>query len=229
MDIITQQMDWQEFLAMLFFIVSWLGYAHYAEHSSTSDDNLLAVTNRYRMQWMREMLRRDNRSVDAIIAGNLQRSITFFANTTIFLVLGLITMLSYHERASAILSHIPFAKEANSFVWEIKITMLIILFIYAFFKCTWSMRQYNYASIFIVAAPAHNERTGEHEAIAARGAYLIGNAAKHFNIALRAYYFGLGALAWFVHPILFIVATAWVVYVVYRREFRSTTLRILSK
>ena len=49
------------------------------------DKSLLSVTNRYRTQWMREMFKRDNRSVDAIMIGNLQRSITFFASTTIFI------------------------------------------------------------------------------------------------------------------------------------------------
>ena len=223
-----QYMDWQEWMGLVFFIVCWVGYARYTEHSSNSGSNLLAVTNQYRLQWMREMLKRDNRSVDAIMAGNLQRSIAFFANTTIFLVIGLITMLSYHDRATAIIGNIPFSKPTTSFLWEIKIAMLIVMFIYAFFKCTWSMRQYNYASIFIGAAPAHNERVGEHEAIAVKGAYLIGNAARHFNNALRAYYFGLAALAWFIHPYLFMAATALVVCVIYRREYLSGTLRNLT-
>ena len=69
----------------------------------------------------------------------------------------------------------------------------------------------------------------EHEAYAERGAKLIATAGKHFNYGLRAYYFGLAALAWFVHPLLFIAATSLVVFVTYRREFRSTTLRTLSK
>jgi len=223
-----QYMDWQEWVALIFFILCWVGYARYTEHASNSGTNLLAITNQYRLQWMREMLKRDNRSVDAIMAGNLQRSIAFFANTTIFLIIGLMTMLSYHDRASAIIDDIPFAKPTNNFVWEIKIAMLIIMFIYAFFKCTWSMRQYNYASIFIGAAPMHNERLGEHESIAIKGAYLISNAARHFNNALRAYYFGLAALAWFLHPYLFMAATALVVCVIYRREYRSGTLRNLT-
>ena len=229
MDELLHNVDLQEWGALFFFIVCWVGYARYTEHSSNSQNNLLAVTNRYRLQWMREMMRRDNRSVDAIISGNPQRSIAFFANTTIFLVLGLITMLGYHDRANAILETIPFSKPANNFVWEIKITMLIVMFIYAFFKCTWSMRQYNYAAIFIAAAPPHNERIGEHESIAQRGSFLVGNAAKHFNDGLRAYYFGLAALGWFIHPTLFMAATALVVYILYRREYRSATLHNLTR
>jgi uncharacterized membrane protein len=222
-------MDAQEWSALLFFIACWWGYAKYAEHESHSDSNLLAATNAYRTQWMREMLKRETRTMDAIMVGNLQRSIAFFANTTIFILLGLMTMLGYHDRATTIISNIPFAKPMTGFLWEIRIFLLIFIFIYAFFKYTWSLRQYNYAGIFIGAAPACDDRTAEHETIVARGSYLVGNAAKHFNNALRAYYFGLAALAWFVHPYLFIAATAWVVFVTYRREYRSATLKNLTR
>jgi uncharacterized membrane protein len=226
---LTPYLDWEEISALVFFLLCCTGYAWFSEHSSNRENTLLAVTNRYRTLWMREMLRRDNRSLDAIMIGNLQRSITFFANTSIFLLLGLITMLGYHERALPIISTIPFSKPNTPLWWEIKILLLILIFIYAFFKYTWSLRQYNYASIFISAAPRHDERLDEHAAIAEKGGYLVGNAAKHFNNGLRAYYFGLAALAWFIHPYIFMAATAWVVFVTYRREYRSGTLKNLIK
>src|SRR4051812_2807388 len=106
MDNVSQYMDWQDLAALIFFIVSWIAYALYTEHESHSDSNLLAVTNRYRMLWIREMIRRDNRSTDAIMVGNLQRSISFFANTTMFIIAGLVSLMGYHDRTSAILGNI---------------------------------------------------------------------------------------------------------------------------
>lgn len=229
MEYITAYLDWQDSLALGFFILCWIGYARFAEHKNFGRGSLLAVTNEYRTEWMHQMLRRDNRSVDAIMMGNVQRSITFFANTTIFLLLGLMTMLGYHDRALPIIETIPFAKVSTPLSWEIKILLLMVLFIYAFFKYTWSMRQYNYAAIFVAAAPPHNERLAEHDSIARKGGYLIGNAARHFNSGLRAYYFGLATLAWFIHPFLFMASSAWVVYVTHRREYHSATLRNLTR
>ncbi|MBI3936244.1 MAG: DUF599 family protein [Betaproteobacteria bacterium] len=41
-------------------------------------------------------------------------------------------------------------------------------------------------------------------------------------------YLTLGrALTWFLHPWLMVVASAWVVYVLYSREFHSRTLKAL--
>ena len=222
-------MDWQDLAALLFFAASWFAYVAYSRQASHHENSLLALTNRYRVLWMHQMLKRENRMVDSTMVGNLMRSITFFASTTIFFVLGLMTMLGYHARAADILSNVPFAKPTNSFMFEVKILLLIVIFIYAFFKYTWSLRQYNFACIFIVAAPAHNERIAEHDLIASKGAYLAGSAAEHFNNGLRAYYFGLAALSWFVHPYLFMLATVWVIMVTYRREFFSGTLKNLRR
>jgi len=226
---VTTYISWEDLAALAFFIISWAGYAQFAEHKTQSEKSLLAVTDRYRTQWMVEMIKRDNRSTDAIMIGNLQRSITFFANTTIFIVLGLISMLGYHDRFSAVIGNIPFAHADTVFSWEMKIFFLILIFVYSFFKYTWSLRQYNYAGIFVSSVPPYAECSDSINTIAARGGFLVGNAAKHFNNGLRAYYFGLAALAWFIHAYCFIAATAWVVFVTQRREYHSSTLANLSR
>jgi len=51
---------------------------------------------------------------------------------------------------------------------------------------------------------------------------LFGNIAR-FGIEL------LAALSWFIHPLVFIAVTSWVVFVTHRREYRSGTLNNLSK
>ena len=222
-------MDAQDLLALVFFVGTWVAYAIYSRQANRHETSLLALTNRYRLQWMHQMLKRDNRVVDITMVGNLMRSITFFASTTIFFVLGLMTMMGYHERAADIMKSVPFAKPTDSLIFEVKILLLMIIFIYAFFKYTWSLRQYNFACVFITAAPFHNERPEEHSLLASKGAYIVGSAAEHFNNGLRAYYFGLAALAWFVHPYLLMLATVWVLLVTYRREFRSGTLKHLRR
>ena len=224
----TDLPDPQDLLALAFFVLCWVGYTRFTGHASRSAKSLLAVTNRYRLLWIREMIRRDNRTMDTIMIGNLQRSITFFANTTIFILLGLMSMLGYYERWSDIISHIPYAKPSTPFMWELKIFVLILIFIYAFFKYTWSLRQYNYASIFVNSVPPHDECADIYDTILTKGAYLTSNAAHHFNNGLRAYYFALAVLAWFIHPYCFIAATAWIVFVTHRREYHSKTLANLA-
>src|SRR5690606_41250626 len=49
-------------------------------------------------------------------------------------------------------------------------------------------------------------------------------AAHSFNLGLRSYYFALAMLSWFINPWVFMAITAGVVYVLYRREFKSEVL-----
>ncbi|MBV8939307.1 MAG: DUF599 domain-containing protein [Alphaproteobacteria bacterium] len=228
MSTVASPFQWDDGIALGFFLLSWIAYAGLSDHPRRQQDSLLAVTNRYRLKWMQEMLKRDNRMMDATMVGNLLRSITFFANTTIFILLGLMGMLGYQDRLANIFAAIPFSRPTEGFMWEVKIFLLIFIFIHAFFKYTWSLRQYNYACIYIASCPQRGESV-DYDSIAQRGAWLVGNAAKHFNHGLRSYYFGLGALAWFIHPMIFIAATGWVVFITHRREFRSGTLKNLAE
>ena len=52
-------------------------------------------------------------------------------------------------------------------------------------------------------------------------------AANQFNFGLRSYYFGMTMLAWFVSPWLFMLMSAGVVLVLYRREFHSDVLDVM--
>jgi len=53
-------------------------------------------------------------------------------------------------------------------------------------------------------------------------------AASQFNNGLRAYYFALATLSWFYHPLAFMLATTWIVGILYRREYHSNAHAILS-
>ena len=128
----------------------------------------------------------------------------------------------------AVLAELPFAVAASTLLWDLKVLLLIVLFVYAFFKFTWAFRQYNYCLILVGCAPAPSLLTDASARIAQRLAHIASLTGQHSNRGIRAYYFGLAALSWFIHPWLFMLLTVWVVLVLYRREFRSRLLRTLD-
>lgn len=213
--------------AFFWFLAAWFGYASYADSQYAKRLNLIRIMDDMRERWMRQMLRRDNRMVDAALIGNIQRSISFLASTAIIILIGILSVLRAKDQGVQAIGMIPFASPISPFMYEVKTTLLALMFVYAFFKLTWSLRQYNYTSILVGAAPMHNEQKSLHKEYADRLAKLSGNAARHFNMGLRAYYFGLALVSWFVSGQLFIAVTSLVIYVVYRREFRSHTVNNL--
>ena len=218
-------------LAVLaWFLAVWNGYMLYADRMKKDGTSLMAVMRKHRAGWMHQMLRRDARMVDTTIMSALMRSVGLFSSTTLLILAGLLAILGAVEKVQALAQDIPFVVQATKTEWELKIVVLILIFIYAFFKLAWSLRQFNYSVILIGAAPPPTEAdTQDAKAFADGAAEVIALAVSNFNRGMRAYYFGLAALSWFLHPVLFAVSTLWVIAVVYRREFRSQTMNFLDR
>lgn len=220
---------WLDFIALLWFFANWGGYAMFADLHYHRRVNLIRIMDDMRTRWMLGIVNRENRIYDATLLGNIMRVITFFASTTILVLIGLFTLLGAESAAEKIIRALPFVIGSNPLMWEIKVCLLVFIFIYAFFKLTWSLRQYNYACINVGAAPFPRSDISEARLreFALRTAKMMGSAGKHFNLGLRAYYFGMAAVSWFINGILFMAVTSLVVWVVYRREFRSHTVNNL--
>ena len=158
------------------------------------------------------MLARDNRIGDMQIVKILAQSNAFFASTSLLIIGGCLAILGARDQAMAILNEIPGVAGTPLFVWEMKVLLLVVVFVFAFFKLTWSLRQFNYVAILIGAAPPpRGSRHGRVAAYADNAAGVASRAAEHFNKALRTFYFGLAALSWFLQPYLFMALTALVV------------------
>ena len=219
-----------DILAFVWFMAWWVGYTLYADGGDETRRPVARVMHEYRVRWMERMLDRDNRMADINIVTAHMRGAMMFASITILILAGVMTILGNLGKAREITSNLSFAVEASQEMWEIKVIVLLLIFVYAFFKYAWCLRQFNYALIFIGAAPLPEEvNARERKDYPERGARLFDRGINTFNRGLRAYYFGLATLAWFFGPLFYAVAAAWVVAVLYRRDFRSVTLQTLSE
>ncbi|WP_415898746.1 DUF599 domain-containing protein [Neptuniibacter sp. QD48_11] len=221
--------NWLNLLALIWFLICFKGYMYYARKRSYETPCLASVLHMYRKEWMTRMLTRDVRIADTTAIANLERSVSFFASTTMLILAGLMTILGSTQQAIDVVADIPFTFHATRAEWELKILLLITLFVYAFFKFTWSLRQYGFVSIMIGGAPGPDEHISQQQADAHsnRIAKMTSMAANSFNLGLRTYYFCLAILGWFINPWIFMGLTAGVVFVLYRREFKSSTLKTL--
>ena len=219
---------WLDVLALVFFVGGWIGYAYFAERHALRVPSLHTTMDAFRREWMLRMIERDNRMTDVNIMRTLTRSSQFFASTTMLMLGALIALTGYVQQALDVVSGLPFTMKASARLLEIKILLLVVIFTYAFFKFTWAIRQLGHTSTLIGAAPPKPKDDPEQYApIINRIARITSYAGTNFNNGLRAYYFGLAALAWFLHPWLMIIATAWIITVLYAREFKSKTLKAM--
>ena len=227
---IISMLPWADWLALLAFFSLWVGYALFARMGSQREQTLLASTNRLRTQWMLQATARDPRMLDGLITQNLSSTPSFFSSTTIIIIGGLFALLGTTDKAAELVREIPFAQPTPMLVFEFKVLVLIGIFVYAFFRFSWAMRQYTFVALVIGAMPPPETYiTGQNDrqAMAERAGRLVGAAADTFNDGLRAYYFSFAAMAWFFSPLALLLATALVVLILYSREFRSDVLHVL--
>lgn len=212
--------------ALAVFLCCWFGYAMLVDRvPRIRARSVIAAMDEYRRRWMRAMVGRDNRVFDSMAIGHLMSSGTFLATTAIFILGGLVALLGAYDMGRHVVSALPFAAPTSQALWEIKIGLLLLIFVAAFFELTWSLRQFNYCLIIVGGiGPEADEAAFAQAEIAAR---VANRAARHFNTGLRAYYFGLAAITWLVHPLALIGASLLVLAELHRREFRSVAREAL--
>ncbi len=226
-DSLTRQISLPDTLAVVWFMACWVGYGYFSEYGPIARRGLIGISHGYRVGWARQMLAREVRIVDSALVGNLMTSVSFYANTTIYIIAGLMAVLGTLDTAISVAEGLPFTRAAGRELWEVKLLLLLGIFVFAYFKFTWALRQFNLLSILIGAAPMPSTDEAERERFAGKLAAVNTLAGDEFNRGIRAYYFGLAALSWFVQPWLFLAVTTVIVAVLYRRDFASRTLSVL--
>ncbi len=218
-----------DLLGLIVFLAAWAGYHFFIERSYTGRHGLNSLMNQQRVIWMQRMADREARIVDANIMSALQSGTAFFASTSLFAIGAATALLRYADDALRIFSDLPFAASTSRSLWEIKSIGLMIIFIYAFFKFSWSYRLFNYSAILIGAVPMPKEASESRMRLGAlRAAEMNIVASRHFNRGQRAFFFALAYLGWFVTPYLLIISTVGVLYVMWARQYTSEALRAVT-
>jgi len=224
------------FVAVLCFITCWLGYTVFARKKAKTTNCIARSLHQHRIMWMHEVFKRDIKVGEAALLANLERNIAFFASSTLLVLAGVLTLFSQVEKLEEVIASIPFAEFPEHALIQLKLGLLAFIFVLAFFQFTWSMRQYGFLNVMIGAAPYKEENCGaQGEALsenlvgyAKQMAVVQDQAAHSYNYGLRSYYFSIAAICWFFHPILFILASLFVVYTLYIREFKSKAVKAIT-
>ena len=224
-------LPWADWAAFAWFFAAWLGYAWFSRSEGARLGSLIATTNRHRGTWMVQATAREQRVLDGIITQNLSTTPSFFCSTTLIVIGGLFALLGSTDKAADFVKDFPFAVRTSIMIFDLKIMMLIAIFVYSFFRFSWSMRQYTFAALLIGSMPDYLDfEAGKFDrtVFAERASRMLGLAAETFNDGLRGYYFAFAVIAWFFSPLAFAIATAMVVLILYSREYRSDVLTVLN-
>ena len=212
--------------AFAWFLMLWIGYnlaQEYLMRGHVVNQHLRSI----RVHWMERMLDRENRIMDSQLVGHTINSCTFFASTTILILAGLLGSFGAIEHAHEIISNLSFAVKSSRQFFELKMLLLVVIFVFGFFKFTWALRQYNYCCALLGSAPLVIDDPVERRMMAENIAEALTLGVGALNGGLRSYYFALAALAWIIHPWLFILGSTGVLITLLRRQAFSNTEKVI--
>ncbi|MDB5368244.1 MAG: hypothetical protein JWM77_4171 [Rhodospirillales bacterium] len=212
-----------DYLALALFAVVWAGYEPLQRVLVRRHDGINHVLVIVRRAWMRETGRRENRITDAALIGHVVNSTTFFASTTLLVIAALFGALGNADRIHAALDPLMPISDAPAAV-AFKLGLLILVAVHGLFRFTWALRQLNYLIALVGSMP----REGD-EMVGDAAAEVLSHALAAFNGGMRAYYFGLAAVAWFAGALWFAIATLGVLAVLLLRQLGSPTARALRR
>lgn len=219
-----------DFSALLFFFICWIGYSLFARKRAKTTHCLSSILCSLRIDWFSTVMNKENQVADASLIGNVERTVTFFASSTILVLAGVFTVLAHADEVVLVLNEIPLSPDTVAILVQFKLSVLALIFVYAFFKFTWSIRQFGFVSVLLGASVEYhqgNKPAEERARFARHAAKVLDQSGHEYNKGLRTYYFALAYLSWFLHPLLLMAASAIVVVILYRREYRSRVLREL--
>ncbi len=207
----------------------------FSRRAAKKRNSLSSVLYRYRLEWVKKLSVSGISEVDAELLASLEKQVSFLASTSLLIIASLVTVLSTSSDMFLNISTLRFVTEVPLEVVQLKLLFLIFIFIYGFFTFTWAIRQYGFCFI-VFGSSFHTvkyyKESESYKPVAIdrdfeATAKVLDRAAHSYNYGIRAYYFAMAALAWFINVYFFILACAVTVWVLYRREFLSSSLKAL--
>lgn len=225
--ITTHPLALPDLLALILLFAAWFGIGWFTERPPAGRPSVSVLMTRFRREWMHQFVARDPRIFDGNILSSLREGTAFFASACMIATGGLLALIGNAERLRGIAAELEFDPTANT-GWELRLLVTMIFIVNAFLKFVWAHRLFGYCAVLMASVPNdpnHPDATDR----AMQAADLNITAARSFNAGLRSVYFALGSLGWLAGAWGLMAGTAIVLWVTWRREFASTSRRVILR
>lgn len=208
-------------VSTLFPLICYFAYNLVVPQVERLRPSLSTIMNMQRRRWVSNATRRDT-PFDAILSGNIMGSVSFLASTAVLLILAIFAVFGQVPALMEALASLSLDRTYAAVDVQLHLVVMLAMFVLAFFAFTLSLRQFNHFCIMLGALDHANPASEEEiDAITAMNAL----GARNFNSGIRAYYFSVSTVAWFVSEWLPIVVSLVTIGILAHREFFSSAHR----
>jgi len=208
-------------LSTLLPLLCYLAYNIVVPQVEKLRPSLSVIMNMQRRRWVANAAVRES-PFDAILSGNIMGSVSFLASTAVLLILAIFAVFGQVPALMNTLDSLSLDRVYTTLDVQLHLVVMLTMFVLAFFAFTLSLRQFNHFCIMLGAID-HSSPISDEEIDAIARMNALG--AKNFNSGIRAYYFSVATVAWFVAEWLPIVACLLTALILSHREFFSSAHR----
>jgi uncharacterized membrane protein len=202
------------------FIACWLIYQPLLQQMTGGKGAINIDMRAVREAWMRRLMARENRIMDATLLGHLLNSASFFASTNLLVIAAAGGLLFGGEQMLDNLRGLSAGAPAPSWLLAVKVALVVAALGRGLLDFIWAIRQLNFCLALVGAAPERSE-VEHHEGFIRAATQVLSPAFSSFNKGVRAYYFALAAAAWLISPWAMAVAAALTLALLLRRQVSS--------
>lgn len=202
-------------------LICYLAYNIVVPIIETWRPSLSSIMNMQRRRWVANATMRES-PFDAILSGNIMSSVSFLASTAVLLILAIFAVFGQVPALMEALDSLSLERAYTTLDVQLHLVVMLVMFVLAFFAFTLSLRQFNHFCIMLGALD-HSSPTSDEEIDAITKMNALG--ARNFNSGIRAYYFSVATVAWFVSEWLPIAACLATIAILAYREFFSSSHR----
>ena len=169
-----------------------------------------------RRLWVEHVMR-SNSAKDIMAVQTLRNFImapSLMASTAALLIIGTLTLSGQAENISHSWHVLSIGGSHATALWILKVMLLLVDFIVAFFAFAMSVRLANHV-LFMVNVPEH----GTHHALSPRAvAHRLNRAGNMFAIGMRAFFFAIPLVFWLFGPYFLLISSIGLVLALYRLD-----------
>jgi len=208
-------------ISTLFPLLCYFAYNIVVPQVEKLRPSLSTIMNMQRRRWVANAALRDS-PFDAILSGNIMGSVSFLASTAVLLILAIFAVFGQTPALMGTLNSLSLDRVYTTLDVQLHLLVMLTMFVLAFFAFTLSLRQFNHFCIMLGALD-HGTAVSEEEIEAITAMNALG--ARNFNSGVRAYYFSVATVAWFVSEWLPILVCIITILILAHREFFSSAHR----
>ncbi|MBI4665830.1 MAG: DUF599 domain-containing protein [Nitrospinae bacterium] len=167
-----------------------------------------SVNFKVRQAWVEKVMADTGKDVLAVqTLRNSTMAATLMASTAVFLIIGALTLSAQGDKLNNIWHALNIFGDTRRELWMLKVLLIVVDFLFAFFSFSMSVRLYNHIGYMIHSPilPAHV-------------AMYLNRAGNFYSYGMRAYYFSVPLIFWFFGPHLMIASTLALICFLYNMD-----------